>query len=51
MTPLGVITFHVIPANTLFLFCIQDMDTMGVRFDNLRNVLIQGDKVIPIIYK
>ena len=51
MTPLGVITFHVVPANTPFLLCIQDMDTMGVRFDNLRNVLLQGHRVIPIICK
>ncbi len=50
-TPIGIITFHVVPANTPFLFCIQDMDAMGVKFDNLRNVLIQGDKVIPIIRK
>jgi hypothetical protein len=50
-TPIGVITFHVVLANTPFLFCIQDMDAMGVKFDNLRNVLIQGDKVIPVVRK
>lgn len=51
LTPLGVITFHVVPANTPFLFCVQDMDRMGVRFDNLRNVLIQGSKTVPVIRK
>jgi len=50
-TPLGVITFHVVPANTPFLFCIQDMDAMGVKLDNLENVLVQGDKIIPIVRK
>jgi hypothetical protein len=27
------------------------MDTMGVRLDNLKNVLVQGDKVTPIVRK
>ena len=42
-TPLGYITFHVVPTNTLFLFCIRDMDKLGVKLDNLENVLIQVD--------
>ena len=50
-TPLGVITFHVVPTNTPFLYYIQDMDRMGVKLDNLENVLIQGNKIIPIIRK
>jgi hypothetical protein len=50
-TPLRIITFHVVPANTPFLYCIQDMDAMGVRLDNLKNVLVQGNKVIPIVHK
>ena len=50
-TPLGTITFHVVPANTPFLFCIQDMDRMGVKLDNLQNVLIQGNKIVPVIRK
>ena len=39
-TPLGTITFHVVPTNTPFLLCLQDIDAMGVRFDNLKNILI-----------
>ena len=50
-TPLGTITFHVVPTNTPFLLCLQDMDAMGVRFDNLQNILIQGNKIIPIVRK
>ncbi len=50
-TPLGTITFHVVPTNTPFLFCLQDMDAMGVRFDNLKNILIQGNKIVPIVRK
>ena len=47
-TPLGVITFHVVSANTPFLMCIQDMDRMKVKLDNLENVLIQGNKRVPV---
>lgn len=50
-TPLGTITFHVVPTNTPFLFCLQDMDKLGVRLDNLANVLIQGEKIVPIVRK
>jgi hypothetical protein len=28
-TPLGNITFYVVPADTLFLLCIQDIDKLG----------------------
>jgi hypothetical protein len=48
-TPLSVITFHVVPTNTPFLLCLQDMDAMGVQFDNLKNVLTQGDKIVPVV--
>ena len=50
-TPLGTITFHVVPANTPFLLCLKDMDELNVKFDNLRNLLIQGDKIIPVVRK
>jgi hypothetical protein len=39
-TPIRLITFHIVPANTPFLFCIQDIDKLGVKLDNLENVLI-----------
>lgn len=50
-TPLGPITFHIVPENTPFLYCIQDMDRMGVKLDNLENILIQGKKIVPIVRK
>ncbi|KAI0991560.1 hypothetical protein K3495_g16627, partial [Podosphaera aphanis] len=50
-TPLGPITFHVVPLNTPFLLCIQDMKRMGVILDNLQNVLIQGQKIVPVVMK
>jgi hypothetical protein len=39
-TPLGYITFHIIPANTLFLFYIRDIDKLGVKLNNLKNILV-----------
>ena len=50
-TPLGPITFHIVPENTPFLYCIQDIDRIGVKLDNLQNVLVQGKKVVPIVRK
>src|SRR6266536_1284922 len=50
-TPLGTITFHVVPTNTPFLLCLQDIDIMRVRFDNLKNILIQGNKIVPVVRK
>jgi hypothetical protein len=27
------------------------MDAIGVRFDNLKNILIQGSKIVPVVRK
>ncbi|KAK1989616.1 hypothetical protein LX36DRAFT_545703, partial [Colletotrichum falcatum] len=50
-TPIGSLTFHVMASNTPFLLCLKDMDQHGVRFDNLANVLVKGETVVPIIRK
>jgi hypothetical protein len=39
-TLLGTITFYVLPINTPFLFCIKDIDNIGVKLYNLKNVLV-----------
>jgi hypothetical protein len=39
-TPLGTITFYVLLTNTLFLFCIKDIDNIGVELYNLKNMLV-----------
>jgi hypothetical protein len=51
LTPLEIIIFHVVPINIPFLFYIQNMDRMGIKLDNLKNVLIQDKTVIPVIRK
>jgi hypothetical protein len=50
-TPLSTITFYVLPTNTPFLFCIKNIDNIGVELHNLRNVLVQGTKVVPVVRK
>lgn len=50
-TPIGKIVFHVVPLHTPFLLCFQDMKQMGVYLNNLENVLVQGQKIVPIVIK
>jgi hypothetical protein len=39
-TLLSIITFHVVLINTPFLLCLQNINAIGVRFNNLKNILI-----------
>ncbi|EGY23394.1 uncharacterized protein VDAG_04832 [Verticillium dahliae VdLs.17] len=50
-TVFGKMSFHVIPTDTPFLLCLEDMDRMGIQFDNIRNVLRQGTMTVPVIRK
>ena len=50
-TPIGPIIFHIVPANTPFLLCLGDMDRLGVKLDNINDMLIQGQKQVPIVRK
>jgi hypothetical protein len=50
-TLLGIIKFYIVLTNILFLLYFQDIDTIGIQFDNLRNILIQGDRVVLIVQK
>jgi hypothetical protein len=50
-TPFGTVHFEVVPANTPFLFCLNDMDKHNVYFNNVRDVLVHGDKEYPVVWK
>ena len=39
-TPIRMITFYIVFTDVLFLLCLDDIDRLKVRFDNLENVLI-----------
>ncbi len=48
-TPIGIIEFHVVEADTPFLLCLEDMDNLNVYFNNLENVLITSTKSVPVV--
>lgn len=48
-TPIGTVIFHVVQANTPFLLCLRDMDLLRATFNNLRNVMVQGSNMMPIV--
>ena len=39
-TPIGIIKFYIIKANTPFLLYLVDIDYLKVYFNNLKNILI-----------
>jgi hypothetical protein len=43
--------FYILPTNILFLFYLQNIDQIGVKLNNLQNILIQDNKTIFIIRK
>ena len=48
-TPIGIIEFYVVEAETPFLLCLEDMDKLNVYFNNLENVLIASTKSVPVV--
>jgi len=47
-TPIGNVEFHIVQADTLFLLCLVDMDTLKVYYNNLSNVLVTLTKSILV---
>ena len=54
-TPIGLVTFHIVDMDTLFLLSIADIDLLKAKFDNLNNVMIQqidnAEQRTPVIRK
>ena len=48
-TPIGKIEFHVLEADTPFLLCIDDMDVLGVYYNNVDNMLVTPEGTFPVI--
>jgi hypothetical protein len=48
-TPIGNVEFHVVQADTPFLLCLANMDTLGVYYNNLTDCLVTPERSIPII--
>jgi hypothetical protein len=49
--PLGIITFHIVPADTPFLLYIQDIDNLSAYLQNLDNTIVQRQKIVQIVRK
>jgi hypothetical protein len=47
-TPVGAIEFHLIKADTPFLLCLANIDTLQVYYNNIQDKLITPSKSIPI---
>ena len=41
-TPIGQALFYVLKADTLFLLCLQDIDQLGVYYNNMTNTVINN---------
>ena len=50
-TPVGTIEFHVVEADTPFLLCLDDMNKLGVYYNNVKNELVAQTKTIPVILR
>ena len=52
-TPVGNISFHIVEADTPFILCLQDMKSLSVYLDNLKNLLVSVTKsqVWPVFEK
>ncbi|KAK1995300.1 hypothetical protein LX36DRAFT_582715, partial [Colletotrichum falcatum] len=50
-TPIGELIFHVMTLDILFLFYLKDIDRHRIQFNNLKNVLVQGNNIVPVIRK
>ncbi|KAL5903019.1 hypothetical protein ACKVV7_011560 [Pyricularia oryzae] len=49
---LGTITYHVLNAQTPFLFCLHDADKLEAYFNNVENVIVRKDGTrVPVVRK
>jgi hypothetical protein len=48
-SPIGIVEFHIVDADTPFLLCLRDLDQAGFYFNNLTNYLISSNKQVPVI--
>jgi hypothetical protein len=48
-TPIGQVEFHIMLCKTPFLLSLDDMDALGVYFNNLTNVLVTQQGNVPVV--
>jgi hypothetical protein len=47
--PIGTATFHIVPSDTPFLLCLQDMDRIGAYYNNLQDHIVFPGGSHPVI--
>jgi hypothetical protein len=40
-TPLGVVDFHVVPADVPFLLCLANLNRLKATYNNLKDIIFQ----------
>jgi hypothetical protein len=48
-TPVGDVEFYIMPVNTPFLLSLNDMDTLGIYFNNITNTLVTPKGTVPVV--
>jgi hypothetical protein len=48
-TPVGTVEFHIVKADTPFLLCPHDMDSLHIQFLNLTNTVITPNGSVPVV--
>jgi hypothetical protein len=48
-TRIGNVEFYIVKADTPFLLCFADMDTLKAYYNNLKNVLVTPIKLVPVV--
>jgi hypothetical protein len=48
-TPIRTVEFHIVKADTPFLLCLADMDTLQVYYNNLRNELVTPSGPVLVV--
>jgi hypothetical protein len=47
-SPVGIVEFHIVKADTPFLLCLSDMDNLQVYYNNLKNVIVMPSMTVPV---
>lgn len=47
-TPVGIVKFHIVEADTPFLLCLMDMNNLQVYYNNITNTLVTPSVTLPI---
>jgi len=50
-TPIGIVGFHVVEADTPFLMSLRDLDELGCYYNNLQDVIVAPTRAVPVVRK